>query len=461
VDELAFEKSFEAKRRFFDEGKGRSLAFRMAQLKKLKGMIKKNEKRIMEALFLDLHKSEFEAFTSEIGIIYEEINVTLKNLKTWMKPEKSGIPLVLQPSKATIYSEPLGIVLIIAPWNYPFQLALAPLVGAMAAGNCVVIKPSDQAKHTSNLLAELIGETFDEETVSVVQGPGAMIGPMLLDKFRFDHIFFTGSPSVGKQILALAAKNLTPVTLELGGKSPAVVHKDADLAVSAKRLVWAKFFNGGQTCICPDYVLVHEKVKDDFLMEVERHILLFYGENPADSPDFGRIINEKRFDILEGYLTQGHLVCGGDLDRESLFIGPTVLDQVDLEGSIMREEIFGPILPVIGYREIDQALALIRKNRYPLALYLFTKSRGIEEYMLENVEFGGGCINNAMIHVANSSLPFGGVGNSGMGLYHGKAGFDTFSHKKSIMKSDFGVELPIKFPPYGKGKITLARNFFK
>ncbi|HEY5561567.1 MAG TPA: aldehyde dehydrogenase [Clostridiaceae bacterium] len=461
MDELIIEKSFNMKRRFFDDGNTRSYDFRITQLKKLKTVIKKNEKEILEALYLDLHKSAFEAFTSEIGIIYEEINFTINHLKSWMSLEKVPVPIVLLPSKGYIYSEPLGVALIIGPWNYPFQLLFAPLIGAISSGNCAMLKPSDQSKHISNLVSKIISETFQEEYVSVVQGPGAMLGPMLIDKFRFDHIFFTGSAAIGRKILAMASNHLTPVTLELGGKSPVIVHKDANIDVAAKRITWSKYFNAGQTCVCPDYLLIHESIKDEFLDKMKFYIKEFFGDKPIESESFGRIINEKRFDILKGLFDEGDIIIGGESDRDSNFISPTIIDGINVDSKIMKEEIFGPILPVITYKDIHEVLDIVRRNRYPLALYLYTKNKDIENFILENIEFGGGCINNGLVHLANSTLPFGGVGNSGMGSYHGKCSFDVFSHKKSILKTGEWLDPPLRYAPYSKLKLDIAKKFFK
>lgn len=461
MDEKMIEESFNMKRKYFDDGNTRSYEFRIEQLTKLKQMIKKNEKEILEALYLDLHKPAFEAFTAEIGILYEEINYAIKHLKSWMKPEKIQTPIILQPSTSYVYSDPLGVVLIIGPWNYPFQLLLAPLVGVISAGNCAMIKPSHQTKHTSDLVAKIIGETYSQEYISVVQGPGAMVGPMLIEKFRFDHIFFTGSPSVGKSIAGMAAKHLTPVTLELGGKSPVIVDKDANIDVAARRVTWAKYFNAGQTCVCPDYLLVHESIKDEFLNKMKFCIKEFFGDKPIESENFGRIVNEKRFDILKEYLNEGNIVIGGENDRESKFISPTVIDGINMSSKIMKEEIFGPILPVMAYNDIHETLNIVRKNRYPLALYLFTKNKEVESFVLENIEFGGGCINNGMIHLVNSKMPFGGVGNSGMGRYHGKYSFDTFSHKKSVVKTGEWLDPSLRYAPYSGKKLNLAKKFFK
>ena len=461
MNEMYIKETFEMQRTFFDNGWTKDYNFRIEQLKKLKSAIKRNEKQIIEALYLDLHKPEYEAYTSEIGILYEEINVALKQLKHWMKPKKITTPLVLQPSQSTILYEPLGLVLIIGPWNYPFQLLMAPLIGAIAAGNCAMLKPSDQTKHVSDLVTRLISETFPREYISVVQGPGSMVGPMLIERYAFNHIFFTGSPNVGKQVAKMAAAHLTPVTLELGGKSPVIVDQTANLEVAAKRLVWAKYFNAGQTCVCPDYLLVHESIKEPFIEQLKTTIEAYYGENPRLSDSFGRIINDRRVGVLKELMTNGQIIHGGQVVEAERYVAPTLITDVTLEDPIMQEEIFGPILPILTYKTMPEALSIIRQNRYPLALYLFTENEGTETFFLENVEFGGGCINNGIIHLVNSEMPFGGVGNSGMGRYHGKFSFDTFSHQKSIVKTGSWVDPDIKYPPYKCSKLKLAKQFMK
>lgn len=459
--EEQIETAFNAKRTFFDEGWTKSYAFRIEQLSKLKTIIQKNEKDIIEALYLDLHKPEYEAYTAEIGILYEEINVAIKNLKDWMKPTRVLTPIALHPSRSLIYKEPLGVILIIGPWNYPFQLLIAPLIGAMAAGNCAIIKPSDQTKHISDVVNRMIGETFSNAYISVVQGPGSMVGPKLIEKYRFDHIFFTGSPNVGKQIVAMAAMHLTPVTLELGGKSPAIVDQTANLEVAAKRLIWAKFFNAGQTCVCPDYLMVHESVKESFIEQMTKTIHKYYGKDPLQSKSFARIVNNRRMDALKKLMENGRILHGGTVIDEQRYIEPTLIDEITIEDPIMQEEIFGPLLPILTFKEKSEVLAVIRKNRYPLALYLFTEDKAAEKYFIENVEFGGGCINNGIIHLVNTEMPFGGVGNAGMGRYHGKYSFDTFSHHKSMVKTYTHIDPDIKYPPYGKVKLKLAKQVMK
>lgn len=461
MDAAHIQQTFNMQRSFFDNGWTRSYEFRIEQLKKLKQAIKRNEKQIIEALYLDLHKPEYEAYTSEIGILYEEINVAMKQLKHWMKPKKIMTPVVLHPSQSSIRYEPFGLVLIIGPWNYPFQLLIAPLIGSIAAGNCAILKPSDQTRHVSDVILKLIEETYPRDYISVVQGPGAMVGPMLIERFHFNHIFFTGSPNVGKEIAKMAAAHLTPVTLELGGKSPAIVDQSANLEVAAKRLMWAKFFNAGQTCVCPDYLLIHESVKEPFIEKMKEVLLAYYGEDPRQSESYGRIVNGKRIEALKRLMTSGQIIHGGQVIEDERYVAPTLIDQVSMDDLIMQEEIFGPILPIITFKSMPEALGIIRENRYPLALYLFTENQGAEEFFIENVEFGGGCINNGIIHLVNSEMPFGGVGNSGMGRYHGKFSFETFSHQKSIVKTSSWVDPDIKYPPYKASKLSLAKKFMK
>ena len=460
TSELEIEKAFNSKREFFDKGKTKSYEFRITQLKKLKSSIKKNEKKIIDALYLDMHKPEMEVYISEIGVLYEEISFIVKHLNDWMNPKAQRTPLVLHPSKSKIYAEPLGVVLIIGPWNYPFQLMMAPLAGAIAAGNCAIIKPSDNTKHITEVIVELIHETFDENYISVVTGPGAMVGPLLIEKYPFNHIFFTGSPNVGKQIMAMAAKHLTPVTLELGGKSPVVVDKHVNVDIAAKRIAWAKFFNAGQTCVSPDYVLVHEEVKEALIDKIKFYIKEFYNGNPEESDHLTHIVNEKRFNTLVGYLEGVNIIHGGQHNSTTRYIAPTLVDKIPSNHPIMKDEIFGPILPFITYKDAKEIIPIIRKNRYPLACYIFTKSKKFEKLIIDNIEFGGGCVNNTLVHLVNPRLPFGGVGNSGMGRYHGKYSFEVFSHYKSILKTSATVDPSLRYPPYTEVKKKWAKRFF-
>lgn len=448
-----------SKRKYFDSGNTRPYDFRIEQLKKLKGAIKKYEKDIIQALALDLNKPQFESYTAEIGVVYKEIDIAIKNLKNWMKPKKVPTPIYLQGAKSYVYPEPKGVVLIISPWNYPFQLALSPLVGAMAAGNCIVLKPSNQSKETEKILDKIIDETFPRDYISVVKGPGSKVVPPLIEKYRFDHIFFTGSVLVGKKILELAAKHISPVTLELGGKSPVIVHEDGDIELAAKRITWAKFYNCGQTCVAPDYLLVHESRKEILIERIKSYINKYYGENPIESPNLGRIINENRFDRLVSLLEDGNIILGGDYNREEKYISPTLVEDIRVDHPLMKEEIFGPILPILSYRDISEVIDIVNKNPYPLALYLFAKDKGIESYIIENIQFGGGCINHLITHVANPHLPFGGIGFSGMGRYHSKYSFDTFSHEKSILKSTSKLDANILYPPYKEEALNLVKKF--
>ena len=450
---------YTSKRHFFESGSTRKYEFRIEQLKKLKSSIQKYEDDIIQALQIDLGKPTFEAYTAEIGIVYEELNIAIKNLKSWMRRKKVSTPIFLFPSKNYILPEPKGVVFIISPWNYPFQLMISPLIGAIAAGNCMVLKPSNQSKATEDIISKLIEETFDKDYVSVVRGSGSKVVEPLIDNYRFDHIFFTGSVNIGKRILKHSAKHLTPTTLELGGKSPSIVFKDADLDLAAKKITWAKYYNLGQTCVAPDYLIVHEDIKDQLIEKIKEYIVSYHGENPEKSENLGKLINKKRFDRLVE-LMRGDIIYGGKTDVNRLFIEPTIIDNVNIEDEIMGEEIFGPILPILTFKDNIEVIDIVRKNKYPLALYLFTKDSSIEEFVLQNIEFGGGCINDTISHLVNPKLPFGGIGFSGMGEYHGKYSFETFSHMKSIFKAGI-FESNLKFPPYTDLKLKLAKFFMK
>lgn len=450
---------YNTQRAFFAEGHTRPYTFRREQLQKLKTAIRHYEPRILEALHKDLHKHPMEAFGSEVGLLYAEIGHTIAQLRSWMRPERVGSPLLQFPSSSKMIKEPLGLTLIIAPWNYPFQLVMAPLIAAMAAGNCAVLKPSELAPHTAAVIESLINETFAPAYIAVVDGDGQTVIPAIMEH-RFDHVFFTGSTVVGKKIMEMAAKHLTPVTLELGGKSPCIVDETADIAIAAKRIAWGKFWNAGQTCIAPDYVLVQENVKDKLVTGLQQAIKQFFGEDALQSPDYPRIINTKRFDTLTGYLTTGRIITGGRHNRQQLYIAPTLIEGVTVSDKIMQEEIFGPILPIITYRQLAEVPAIIRQNPYPLSLYVFTNNRNTEKQLTEQVAFGGGCVNNTLIHFTNMNMPFGGVGYSGMGRYHGRFGFDTFSHRKSIMKTGNWLDVAVKYAPFGN-KLKLAKWFMR
>lgn len=447
-------------RSYYNSHATKPYAFRKKQLKQLKHALLDNEKEIEQALFADLKKNAEETYASETGLVLAEINVALNNLRKWITPVSAATNLVNFPSSSKIYRDPLGVVLIIAPWNYPLQLLLIPLVGAIAGGNCVVLKPSEFSPATTALTEKMIKGIFSEEYIKVVTGDGAEVVSAMMKNFRFDHIFYTGSIPVGKIIYQMAAEKLVPVTLELGGKSPAIVTANSDILVAARRIAFGKFLNTGQTCIAPDYLLVHNDVKEKFIEALKKKVIQFYSEEAADNYDYGKIINEKRFDKLISYLNDGKIVTGGTFNREKLFIAPTILTDVPADAPVMNEEIFGPILPVMAYNTTGEAMEIVQRNANPLALYLFTNDRHEEREWLGKIPFGGGCINNADWHFANHNLPFGGVGNSGMGSYHGRFTFDTFTRAKPVMKSPNWFDPAFKYPPL-KGKMKLFRWFIR
>ncbi|MFT3932500.1 MAG: aldehyde dehydrogenase [Chitinophagaceae bacterium] len=456
----SIQSSLFAARNYFNSGATKTYAFRKKQLQNFKATLLANEQAIYQALYADLKKSPEEAYASELGLLLNEINYAIKHLQQWMYPKNANTDLVNLPSSSKIYRDPLGVVLIIAPWNYPLQLALIPLIGAIAGGNCAIVKPSELAPATEAIIQKIIQQTFTTEYINVVTGDGATVVPAMMNSFRFDHIFYTGSIPVGKSIYQMAAKDLIPVTLELGGKSPAVVEADAHLPSTARRIVLGKFLNAGQTCIAPDYLLVHASVKDQLLEKIKIEINNFYGADATASYDYGKIINEKRFDTLTSYLLQGKIVCGGQHDRSKLFIAPTLLEDVSPDAALMKEEIFGPILPVISFSSTTEAMDLVKRNANPLAFYLFTSSASKEKEWIEAIPFGGGCINNADWHFTNHHLPFGGVGNSGLGAYHGKYSFDTFTRQKAVLKTPTWFDPSIKYPSF-KGRLKLLKWLIK
>ncbi len=428
---------------------------RMKSLKSLKSSIEKYEKEIFRALFLDLGKSPEESYLTEYKIVLNEIDFLMKNLKELMKPQKVNTPLITFKSKGEIYYEAYGEVLIISPWNYPFHLAFLPLAGALAAGNTVVLKPSEFSEKTSELTKKIINETFSEDHVRVVLG-GVPETTELLER-KFDYIFFTGSTQVGKIVMKAAAEHLTPLTLELGGKSPAIVSKSSDLEITAKRLVWGKFTNCGQTCVAPDYLYVHKDVKEELIKLIIKSIRDFYGEYPKKSSDYGRIISEKHLSRLSGFLKDGKVLYGGNFDLKEKYMGPTLLELSGWEYPVMKEEIFGPILPVLEFQSLEDIAGVIKKQPKPLAFYLFTKDKKEIDYILKEISFGGGCINDTMLHLASEELPFGGVGESGLGRYHGKYSFETFSHQKSILTKSFKPDFDLRYPPYEKNMGKLKK----
>ena len=433
---------------------------RIENLKKLKNVIKKYEEEIIDALNKDLGKHIFESYSNEVGFVYGSINYSIKNIKNWAKIRKVKNDAAQLPGKSYIYKSHYGSVLIIGPYNYPFQLLIEPLIGAICGGNTVILKPSEYATHTENIIERIIKETFDEKYIAVVTGD-YKVNSELLD-LQFDYIFFTGSVNVGKIVMEKASKHLTPVTLELGGKSPVIVHNTADLRISAKRIMWGKLINAGQTCVAPDYVLAHEDIYEDLIKEFIKVTKEFYGEDIINNKDFGRIINERHMDRLSNILNHDKekIVFGGNIDLEKKYISPTILKDVTLEDMVMSDELFGPILPVIKYKDMDDITRYISKNKNPLALYVFSADSNFSEDVITRFTFGGGCVNDTISHVASTYLPFGGIGSSGMGNYHGKASFDTFTHTKSIVKKRTKLDIKLVFPPY-KDKVNLIKKIMR
>ncbi|WP_346236043.1 aldehyde dehydrogenase [Niabella insulamsoli] len=449
-----------AMRQYFQEGATRNINFRKEQLKKLKNAILQQEDALNEALHKDLKKSKEEIWITETGTVLSEINFFLKQLDRLAAPQKVATNLINLPGKSYIVNEPRGVVLVIAPWNYPFQLSFVPLVGAIAAGNCVVLKPSEASSATEHIIQEIIARTFDPNYVRCVCGDGAEVISKLTRDFRFDHIFYTGSTAVGKIIYQTAAAQLIPVTLELGGKSPCVVTARANLRLAAKRIALAKFSNAGQMCITPDYLLVHASVKDAFLTQLKEVIVDFFGADPKSSYDYGRIINDKQFERLEGYLQTSQVVFGGATDRDTLYIAPTILEAPDINAPIMKEEIFGPLLPVFTYQSDEEALRLINHNPNPLAFYIFSDDKKEAETWLGSVPSGGACTNAVAVHYLNRNLPFGGIGNSGIGRYHGKFSMETFSHQRAILKAATWPDLKMAYPSF-KGKLSILKKLIR
>jgi aldehyde dehydrogenase (NAD+) len=454
---------FKKQKKFFNQGKTKSYSFRKQQLQKLKAVFKENEKELIAALHTDFSKPEFEAYVTEIGFVYEEINYNLKYLKRWMQPKKVPTSILHFPSKSRIYYEPKGVCLIIGPWNYPFQLVIAPLVAAIAAGNCAMIKPPEQTPLTSKLLEKIISENFEEEFIAVINGEGKTVVPQLMNAFTFDHVFFTGSVAVGKIIAKMAAEKLVPTTLELGGKSPAVVDKSANKVVSARRIVYGKMINAGQTCVAPDYLLVHNSIKEEFVDELRACFMEFYSISPTESKDLTAIVNNDRLIHLKEISdkSSGKKTFGGTVDDSKRKMDLQIVENVDIEDPLMQEEIFGPILPVLGYDTTEEAISIIEKNPNPLAFYVFSENSSVSNQFIEKVPFGGGAVNNTVLHLSNPNLPFGGRGNSGSGNYHGHAGFLAFSHEKSVLRSGTWFDLKTKYPPFNENSMKLIRFFFK
>jgi aldehyde dehydrogenase (NAD+) len=439
-------------RSYYNSGATLSYSFRKQQLILLKDAILKYEIEINEALYTDLKKSKEEVYATETGLLLGEIKHAIKNLHKWMKPKIVSTGLVTFPSSARIYYDPLGVVLIIAPWNYPLQLVLIPLVGAIAAGNCAVLKPSELAPATEKVIVKIIEEIFAPDYVKVITGNGKDVISSMINQFRFNHIFYTGSTTVGKEIYKLAANDLIPVTLELGGKSPCIVYEDADIKTAAKRIILGKFLNAGQTCIAPDYILIHENIKQKFLTELKETITTFYNGDAYTSYDYGKIINESRFNTVATYLQNGEIFYGGKTNKKALYIEPTILINISMKDDVMKEEIFGPILPVLSFSTTEKAMQMVHQNENPLAFYLFTKDKKIEKEWIKKVSFGGGCVNNTVWHFANKNIPFGGIAKSGTGAYHGKNTFDTFTHAKPVLKTSTLIDPSLKYPSF-QGKM--------
>ena len=434
-----------AQREYFATNETLTYKFRKEQLKRLQAALKKWEKPLCDALWSDLHKSSQEAILTELSIVAGEVKNHLKHLRGWMRSRCASTPLKMMPSRSRVVSEPLGGALIISPWNYPVQLLLNPLVGAISAGCTAILKPSPYVPNVSRVIEEMIAETFDKRYIAVVQG-NREVNTALLDE-RFDIIFFTGSPALGKKVMAAAAKNLTPVVLELGGKSPCIVDADADIKIAARRIAWGKTLNAGQTCIAPDYLLIHDSRKEEFINEFGKALTRLHGNDIKASQHFVRLVNDNAFNRVEGYLKDGKIALGGATDAKERYIEPTLLTDVPLTSPVMQEEIFGPVLPMIPFNDRNEAIKFINEREKPLALYYFGKVSDGKE-VIRTTSAGGSCINDTIMHIANENIPFGGVGNSGMGHYHGRLSFDAFSHKRSVVTTPTWLDLPFRYMPY-------------
>jgi len=443
-------------RDFFSSGVTKDLALRIELLKTMERWVSRHDEDIMAALKVDLNRAPFEAYATEVGTVLDEIRHTLCHIRCWNRPKYVLSNIKNFPSSGRIYPEPYGVTLIMSPWNYPFLLTATPIIAAVSAGNCAIVKPSAYSPASSSLIAKMCAEVFDPQHVAVIEG-GREENEALLDE-QYDLIFFTGSTAVGKTVMQAAANHLTPVILELGGKSPCIVDETANLKLAAKRIVWGKFVNAGQTCVAPDYVLAHESIKQKLIGEMKIAIQSMYGARPHESPNFPKIINEKHFRRLLGLLAGETIVMGGASNPATLQIEPTLLDEVKWDAPVMSEEIFGPIMPVLTYANIESAVKIINSRPKPLAGYLFTSSKKAERYFLRNVSFGGGCINDTIVHLSVPRLPFGGVGASGMGCYHGKAGFDAFTHYRSVLHKSKYIDLPLRYPPYADYALKLLKK---
>jgi aldehyde dehydrogenase (NAD+) len=446
---------YQKQKTFFENGHTRSFAFRKEQLQKLYHSLIKFEGEIVEAMKLDLGKGEFEAYLTEIAVVKAEIKFAIRNLRRWMRPKRLPFNINAFPSRNFILSEPYGQILIISPWNYPLNLLVTPLIGSIAAGNCAILKPSEFAPNVSGLVRRMINDTFDPEFVNVVEGGIEPTQELL--KLPFDYIFYTGSTHVGRIVMKAAAENLTPVTLELGGKSPAIVDETARLDVSARRLIWGKFLNTGQTCLAPDYILAQEDIVEELIENLKTQIEKAFGSDPQKSLDYGRIVDHRHFDRLVSMYQDDEVLTGGNTDRDDRYIAPTLVRVHSLDHPLMQDEIFGPIMPILSYRTEEEMDSVIRSLERPLAFYLFTRKNAKKESYIRKYHFGGGCINDCILHFADMNMPFGGIGQSGMGAYHGKYSYETFSHKKGIVRKPFALDIPLRYAPY-KGKLGLIRK---
>ena len=440
----------------FESGKTRPLAWRKAQLLSMIKMLRDNADEFSGALKQDLGRGPEEAWLYDIGFSITEIELIIKNLKKWTEPRKVSTPLVSLPGSSHRIPQPLGVVLVIAPWNYPIQLLLIPVAGAIAAGNAVVMKPSEVSSATSALLGKLVPQYFDRDAVAIVEGAVPETTQLLAEKF--DHIFYTGNGTVGRVVMRAAAENLTPVTLELGGKSPTIVDKSANLAIAGRRIAWAKYVNAGQTCVAPDYVLAHADIADKLVDEIRKSVNDFYGADPQQSGDFARISSPRHFSRLKAMLTSGKVAIGGESDEQQRYIAPTVLVDVTASDSVMQEEIFGPILPVLTVNSIDEAISFVNARPHPLALYVFAEDQKVNDKVVASTTSGGVTVNGTIFHMTGPFLPFGGVGESGMGAYHGRAGVDTFQHLKPVLKRSTRVDAPLAYPPYTKRKFSILKK---
>ena len=458
MNEVDFKSLVASQRAFFCTRQTLDYTFRIETLKKIKELIIKNEARLYEALNKDLGKPAFEAYASEIGIVLQEINLFLRNLRRWTRHNHVYTPIVHFISRSYYVFEPYGVVLIISPWNYPYQLLFIPLIGALAAGNCVIAKPSQHAPHTSEVMIDIINNNFSPEYLYLLRG-GKETNQFLL-KEKYDYIFFTGSNEMGKQVMKAAAETLTPVSLELGGKNPVIVEDDADIKLSARRILWGKILNAGQSCVAPDYILVHNKIKDQFIAEMQSCLENFFGKDPSQSPDYCRIINQANLERLKKYLDNGKIIHGGEYNPDTKYFSPTLIADMNPDDPIMKEEIFGPILPIIAYQDSEEAINFITRLPRPLAIYIFSNTSKKRNEIIRRTQSGAVCLNETVLYFINPYLPFGGIGRSGIGRYHGRFSFETFSYKRSFMNKSNLIDPPLRYPPY-RNKVNILRYLIK